>query len=868
MEDHLRGASQSGMPSLIDDLLDSVTHAFRELEAQQRIVHEQLRCQVQQRVSTGLRNGNGVAHCAVEASAILHKVDKPMMPIVHNACPALPLTDGYSREACCSKTDLAADREMKDAQRCLLQMKDLGNGVESLPEWIPVFNDSPDLRLQSTQSVQSDWQGGGDCRVGSKRSLDSLVTSPTASLLETSANGNGNGSQHSSHHKVLKWRTISNLGSDEKRERRQEVIDQWERLAVNTLAEDSRRMIQIHEQWRPQKMGALGTFQLVANEIHKATALNTFQISMSTIKKGRAGSELRKQGFLMLRTSATAQFQLVQSMIQCPALHPNSGLRQTWDIISGVACAHDVIVLPMQVFDFGAGARFAQELIQQILTVFWTIDIFLGFCTGYYNVHGVVEMRHTYIASNYIKTWFLLDVGVTLTDWLVLLTLDEASSIGVLRIGKAVMRFMRALRLLRLFKICKSLADWLHTISSESVFTLSRVVRLLLIIFLISHYLACAWYSLSQWAVTEGGRHDGWSQHVKDDHIAFMYFTSLHWSLTQFTPASMEVVPMNTFERVFACFVILGGLGIFSTFVSSITQAMTHLTRVRAKEEERIRLLRKFLHENNISRQLCGSIWSFLRTHRLGKPRLTKLTDIEVWHLLPRRMREDISYEAYMPKLVLHPLLCLMNHSHPVFMESLCGKAVGQRSLHGGEELFWKGADIEGMAFVENGCLDYQFTDDAKPTTFTLSSGGWCCEIVIWADQESCVLEGPITAGRTGASVFILSKREFCDICQSSDSDFRLLSVYAEKFVTRFNEACVTSDTNNILFSNPVVIEDVVDEAVRSNNMLQTLLSERKAEMSGFQLPPGRQSVAAALHLDFSSRGSCQSCESFQDNAG
>ena len=48
-------------------------------------------------------------------------------------------------------------------------------------------------------------------------------------------------------------------------------------------------------------------------------------------------------------------------------------------------------------------------------------------------------------------------------------------------------------------------------------------------------------------------------QPEKQDDVVFLYTTSLHWSLTQFTPSSIDVVATNVPERVFSILVTVAG---------------------------------------------------------------------------------------------------------------------------------------------------------------------------------------------------------------------------------------------------------------------------------------------------------------------
>lgn len=47
-----------------------------------------------------------------------------------------------------------------------------------------------------------------------------------------------------------------------------------------------------------------------------------------------------------------------------------------------------------------------------------------------------------------------------------------------------------------------------------------------------------------------------------EQHVVAQYLTSVHWAVTQFTPAAMEVNPMNVAERMYAIVVIFSGLAV------------------------------------------------------------------------------------------------------------------------------------------------------------------------------------------------------------------------------------------------------------------------------------------------------------------
>merc|ERR1712072_764529 len=99
---------------------------------------------------------------------------------------------------------------------------------------------------------------------------------------------------------------------------------------------------------------------------------------------------------------------------------------------------------------------------------------------------------------------------------------------------------------------------------------------------------------------------------LQDAHFSYLYTTALHWSMTQFTPAGMEVHAHNQKERVYSIFVLLFAMITFSSFVSSITSSMTHLRKLKSEPAKQETILRRYFAENKISAELGQRIWKFL----------------------------------------------------------------------------------------------------------------------------------------------------------------------------------------------------------------------------------------------------------------
>lgn len=94
-------------------------------------------------------------------------------------------------------------------------------------------------------------------------------------------------------------------------------------------------------------------------------------------------------------------------------LHPSCLQRVLWDIMSLIVVSFDVLTLPLSAFRFDE--LDAAATLRLMTTVFWTVDIFITFITGYHE-GGVVVGIPTRIARRYIMRLFALDVTIVTVD--------------------------------------------------------------------------------------------------------------------------------------------------------------------------------------------------------------------------------------------------------------------------------------------------------------------------------------------------------------------------------------------------------------------------------------------------------------------
>lgn len=190
-------------------------------------------------------------------------------------------------------------------------------------------------------------------------------------------------------------------------------------------------------------------------------------------------------------------------------------------------------------------------------------------------------MRPAFVARQYFRTWFCLDVSIVSADWFACAQPpDSGDNLGALKVlrSRVFLRILRLGRLLRLLKLLNSdtIKNYLHNDSAKAVVS---VALLVVMVCGLNHYIACGWYALGSldFGVSSTTGQINWTQayFVDDASTAYRYLTCLHWAFAQFTTTSTEVYPFNTVERMFAITATLIGMLLLSTIISNITSAIT-----------------------------------------------------------------------------------------------------------------------------------------------------------------------------------------------------------------------------------------------------------------------------------------------------
>jgi len=365
---------------------------------------------------------------------------------------------------------------------------------------------------------------------------------------------------------------------------------------------------------------------------------------------------------------------------------------------------------------------------------FWMLDVALSFFTGFYD-HGLVETRCYQTARRYWRASFAPDFFMLCVDW----TVNVLSLFPIqheLRYLLNVLRGLRCARVSRLRVLLNGARLSSNFRRSQTRITITQMAMMMGIIVLINHYIACGWVFVGY------STEPSWLSRFAGSTDLTLYTMALHWSLTQLTPAAVDIVATNTAERVYSICVIIFAFLTFSSFVSTITNLMQTLRRMQSEREVQEQGLQRYFITNNISAQLGSRISMFVKENHFSQGLHRQRDDVKALEVLPSFLKNELREELFLHILRRMPFFNGLERIDGPVVQKLCHTAL-QRVLYISEEsLFEFDATADRVFFLVNGCAAYKHkvdvlglssrAHDGLRLTRSVQAPDWIGDPVLW----------------------------------------------------------------------------------------------------------------------------------------
>jgi len=472
------------------------------------------------------------------------------------------------------------------------------------------------------------------------------------------------------------------------------------------------------------------------------------------------------------------------------AVSPEAPVRLAWDIIGIFILFIDLTWIPMQVFEpirtVGIVAMGWTTLL------YWTGDIVVAFNTGIYSASGEqLILNRCTIAKKYIVRWFAFDFILVAFDWgeifrKVIQGGDSGASdsAGAARAGRVVRitRIVRLLRLMRLAKLRHLLFVLQSLIESEWLIVVFAVLKNMSMIIMLNHFLACAWFFVGQ-----SSDKNGWVQRMDFDtqDYGIQYLAALHWSLAQFTPGATPLFAESVSERVFAVCMMAIALVLATCFVSSITTTMAAVWEVNRYKNTQTFLLKKFLHQTSISREVCSRVTRYVDCVVELRHKTVPIHKVEYLKMLSGPLNVELHTALFKPHMLTHGFFSRYHDVSKTAMRRLCSMSVHTEHYAKNDTIFERGAEAKFMMFTTKGSLAYRFfrgAGQAAKTTMRIDLHQWSCEPALWL---AWIHRGHMK-GLTDCELMLLNVDKFADLTSKGNRNvFQVARDEAIEFALR-----------------------------------------------------------------------------------
>jgi hypothetical protein len=426
---------------------------------------------------------------------------------------------------------------------------------------------------------------------------------------------------------------------------------------------------------------------------------------------------------------------------------PTSPLRLAIDLVSLVALSYDLFSLPY-LLAFDVPQEGAVLYLTYATLLFWIADMGFTFRTGVYK-DGSLLMDPVQVARHYVFGHFFLDLLIVTMDSVSLIFYHWQTSMSgtpdAFRLGRVVKltRLVRCMNVVRM----KSIPDIMERLTMGRTFlhatsvVLMDTVKFAMVILWLNHAIACGWYSIGMmrdssdtgrtWLDEPTGDYQGGV--YGDTGSPYLYTTSLHWAITQMTPGSMQVFPVNSSERIYNCSALIFGMLVFSTLISSISSTVSQFKTQMNHNNSKLVTLRQFLKTQRIRPELCMQVEKQV-AEKLKWKKPLKWKDVNALDLLSLSLRSSLQTEICLPYLLPHVYFRIMFEMDALMTEEMCRSCTDSHVHTRGDTLFLTGAEGAGMHFIKSGCLSYSWGEPSKGKALTeeVGEGRWLAEASLW----------------------------------------------------------------------------------------------------------------------------------------
>lgn len=335
-------------------------------------------------------------------------------------------------------------------------------------------------------------------------------------------------------------------------------------------------------------------------------------------------------------------------------LYPESAIKVVWDMLTSLLILYQSFTYPY-FFAFST-MHVGYNFLDIASTTIFSADIILSFNTAFYS-RGVIVTDRRQIALRYVKFWLWIDIISTFPySWAIegktAFTGDSEfvnpQSNNMLYSSPMLLRMLKLTRimsLLRVAKFRKQLRELEYFLSSNQLSMVIMAMRLLIMMVIVSHWIACLWIYIS---IDNLDSYENWiiaGGYINSSSME-IYVTAMYWSIASMASVGYgDVKALSTIERIVAIICIVIGSGIFTFIISNIGTLVSKQTSDAKLHRERVVKFNSFMKHNEIPPELKFKVRRYM-DYIWEKRQVRMLQENDFLDLLSEPLKDAIFFHT------------------------------------------------------------------------------------------------------------------------------------------------------------------------------------------------------------------------------
>jgi hypothetical protein len=307
--------------------------------------------------------------------------------------------------------------------------------------------------------------------------------------------------------------------------------------------------------------------------------------------------------------------------------------RMAWDICMMLLLLYISVSLP---FAMGFGQSEVLDQVDMVFDFIFCFDVLLNFRTSYADREESIITDGRKIAFNYLRTWFLLDFFSSVPFEIVSAGfLPNLTPARLLKMGKIakVLKLLRMSKMVKIFQGSELIEKLEEKSTSKFHQTLGRLAWLLVVAFLLCHWMACFM------AASEGSI----VQAADSSDMSSRYLLCMYWAMTTLSTVGYgDVTPSTDMGRGYAMLAMIVGGAFYGYIVGCVTSVISDMDLNQRAYFERLDLITSWLDGHyEIPKILRRRIRKHFRDALAAR---TAIDDPEVISELSPELRADTAF--------------------------------------------------------------------------------------------------------------------------------------------------------------------------------------------------------------------------------